>query len=84
MSSTELTAVVASFVHGLPWDGGKGALEESVVDYITLVVFAFDDPVAGKELAFTNIGEDGGWFAALFCLYKKWSAGPKCFQFQFS
>jgi len=80
----ELTAVVASFVHGLPGDGGEGALEKGVVDYIALVVFAFDDPVAGKDLALTSIGKDDGWLTALFCLYENWSASPKGFQFQFS
>lgn len=83
-ASTESTAVAAPFVHGLPWDRSEGALEEGIVYYIALVVFAFDDPVAGQDFALTNIGEDDGWLSALFCFYEKRSAGPKCFQFQFS
>jgi hypothetical protein len=76
-----LTAVVASFVRGLPGDGGEGALEEGIVDDVALVVFAFDDPVAGVHLALTGIGEDEGWTFALPGFYQKRSAGPEGFQF---
>ena len=83
MSNTQLTAVVASFGHRLPWDGGKCALEESVIDDIALVIFTFDDPVTGKDLAFADIGEDDGWLAALCCSNEKGPAGPIGSQVRF-
>jgi hypothetical protein len=46
-----LAAVVAAFARGLPGDRGKSALEEGVVDDVTLVIFSFDDPVAGIGFA---------------------------------
>jgi hypothetical protein len=78
--AVRLTAVVASFVCGLPGDGGEGALEKGVIHYVALVVFALDDPVAGKDFALTCIREDDGCVSALFCFYKKGSAGPKGLQ----
>jgi hypothetical protein len=42
-----LAAVVAAFVGWFPSDGSEGALEEGVVNYVALVIFALDDPVAG-------------------------------------
>lgn len=77
----KLAAVVASFVRGLPGDGCKGALEESVVHYVALVVFTFDDPVAGKDFALAGIGEDDGGMRALCRSYQKGSAGTEGFQF---
>jgi hypothetical protein len=82
--NTELTAVVAPFVRGFPGDRREGALEERVIHYVALVVFAFNDPVARKHFALTGVGEDEGCMPALCCFYQKRSAGPKGFQFQFS
>ena len=72
-----LAAVVAAFARRLPGDGGKSALEEGVVDDVTLVVFAFDDPVAGIGFALAGVSEDEGGVEALSRIYKKWSAGAK-------
>lgn len=80
VGSTGLTAVVASFVCGLPGDGGEGALEKGVIHNVAFVVFALDDPVAGEDFALTYIGEDDGCVLALFCFYQKRSAGPKGLQ----
>jgi hypothetical protein len=76
-----LTAVVSSFVRGRPGDGGEGALEEGVVDDIALVVFAFDDPVAGEGFTMSGVGEDGGGLGTLRGIYKKRSAGAKSVHF---
>ena len=46
-----LAAVVAAFVGRLPGDRGEGALEERVVYDVALVIFTFDDPVAGIGFA---------------------------------
>jgi hypothetical protein len=72
-----LAAVVAAFAGRLPGDGGKGALEEGVVDDVTLVVFAFDDPVAGIGFALAGVGEDEGGVEALGRIYEKRSAGTE-------
>jgi hypothetical protein len=76
-----LTAVLSTFVWGLPGDGGEGALEEGVVDDVTLVVFAFDDPVAGEGFTMAGVGEDGRGLSALRGVYEKRSAGPKGVHF---
>ena len=68
---------MSSFVEGLPRDGGEGALEEGVVDDVALVVFAFDDPVAGIGFAMAKVGKDGGGLSALCSVYEKGSAGMK-------
>ena len=75
--NAELAAVVSAFAGWLPWDGSKGALEEGVVDDVALVVFAFDDPVAGISLALTGVGEDEGGVEALGGTDEKRSAGAK-------
>jgi len=75
--SGRLAAVVAAFAGGLPGDRGKGALEESVVDDIALVIFAFDDPVAGIGFALPGVGEDEGGVEALRGVDEKRSAGAK-------
>ena len=77
----ELTAVLSLFVGGLPGDGGEGALEEGVVDDVALVVFAFDDPVAGMCFAMAGVGEDGSGLSALRGVYEKRSAGAKGVHF---
>ena len=64
-----LAAVVTAFVGGLPGDGGKGALKEGVIDDVALVIFAFDDPVAGVGFALSGVGEDHGGVLALCCVY---------------
>ena len=58
----------------------EGALKERVINYIALVVFSFDDPVAGKDLALADIGEEDGSVLTLSCFYEKGSAGPKGLQ----
>ena len=68
---------MTAFVGGLPWDGGKGALEEGVVDDVALVVLAFNDPVAGKGFALSGVGEDDGGLEALRGVYQKGPAGAK-------
>jgi hypothetical protein len=72
-----LAAVVAAFLGGLPGNGGKGALEKSVVDDIALVIFAFDDPVAGVGFALSGVGEDRGGVEALRGVDEKRSARAK-------
>jgi hypothetical protein len=72
-----LAAVVAAFGLGLPGDGREGALEEGVVDDVALVVFAFDDPVAGEGFALAGVGEDNGRVAALGGVDEERSAGAK-------
>jgi hypothetical protein len=47
----DLAAVVAAFVRRLPGNWGEGALEEGVVYDVSLVIFTFDDPVAGIGFA---------------------------------
>jgi hypothetical protein len=64
----------------IPWDGDEGALEEGVVDDITLVIFALDDPVAGKDFALADVGEEEGGVFALSCLYEEGSAGSERVQ----
>jgi hypothetical protein len=76
----ELRAVVAAFVGWIPWDGNEGALEEGVIDNVALVIFAFDDPVAGKDFALASVGEDEGGIGALPCVYEKGSTGAKGVQ----
>ena len=80
MDDQELCAVVATFVGWIPWDRSEGALEEGVIDDVALVIFALDDPVAGKDFALTGVGEDEGGICALFSVYQKGSAGPKAVQ----
>jgi hypothetical protein len=72
---------LSTFVCGLPGDGGEGALEKGVVDDITLVVFAFNDPVAGKGFTMAGVGEEGRWLSALRGVYEKRSSGPKGVHF---
>src|SRR6267154_2615316 len=69
-----LTAVVAALAGGLPGDRGKGALEEGVVDDVALVIFSFDDPVAGIGFALSGVGEDEGGVEALDGVDEKWPA----------
>ena len=64
-----LASVVTPFFGGLPGDGGKGALEEGVIHDVALVIFAFDDPVAGIGFALSGICEDDGGVLALCCVY---------------
>lgn len=80
LDDQELCTVVAPLVGWLPWDGNEGALEEGVIDDVALVIFALDDPVAGKDFALTGVGEDEGGICALFSVYQKGSAGPKAVQ----
>jgi hypothetical protein len=68
---------VAAFAGRLPWDRGKGALEEAVVDDVALAVFTFDDPVAGIGFALAGVGEDQGGVEALGGVYEKRSAGAE-------
>jgi len=72
-----LAAVVAAFAGRLPWDRGKGALKEGVVDDVAFAVFALDDPVAGKGFALSGISEDYGGVEALGGVYEKRSAGAE-------
>jgi len=76
--SGRLAAVVAAVARGLPGDRGKGALEESVVDDVALVIFSFDDPVAGVGFALPGVGEDDGGAEALCGVDEKRSTGAKC------
>ena len=80
LGDQRLCTVVASLVGWFPWDGSEGALEESVIDDVALVIFALDDPVAGKDFALTGVGEDEGGICALFSVYQKRSAGPEGVQ----
>ena len=75
--SGTLAPVMAAFARGRPWDRGEGALEEGVVDDVALVVFPFDDPVAGIGFALSGVGKDGGGVDALGGVDKKRSAGAK-------
>jgi hypothetical protein len=56
-------------------------LKEGVVDDVALVIFAFDDPVAGVGFAMAGVGKDGGGLRALRGVYEKRSAGPKGVHF---
>ena len=64
-----LASVVTPFFGGLPGDGGKGSLEEGVIHDVALVIFAFDDPVAGVSFALSGVCEDDGGVLALRCVY---------------
>ena len=75
--SGRLAAVVAAFAGGLPGDRGKGALEEGVVDDVALVIFSFDDPVAGIGFALSGVGENEGGAKALRGVDEKGPAGAK-------
>ena len=77
VGSGRLAAVVAAFARGLPGDRGKGALEEGVVDDVALVIFAFDDPVAGIGFALSGVCEDGCGVEALRGVDEKGPAGAK-------
>ena len=70
-------AVVTAFIGWFPWDRGEGALEEGVVDDVTLVVFAFDDPVAGVGFALAGVGVDQSGVETLCGVDEKGSAGSK-------
>ena len=72
-----LTAVLSTFVWGLPGDGGEGALEEGVVDDVTLAVFAFDDPVSGIGFALAGVGKDKGRVEALGGVHQERAAGAE-------
>ena len=72
-----LAAVVAAFSGWLPGDRGKGVLEEGVVDDVMLVIFSFDDPVAGIGFALSGVGEDDGGGEALRGVDEKGPAGAK-------
>ena len=76
----ELCTVVASFIGWIPCNGNEGALEEGIVDDVALVIFAFDDPVAGKDFALTGISKDEGGIFALLCVYQKGPAGTEGVQ----
>ena len=80
LDDQELCTVVAPLVGWLPWDGNEGALEEGVIDDVTLVIFALDDPVAGKDFALTGISKDEGGIFALLCVYQKGPAGTEGVQ----
>jgi hypothetical protein len=82
--SGRLAAVVAAIARGLPGDRGKGALEEGVVDDVALVIFSFDDPVAGVGFALPGVGEDEGGVEALCGVDEKWPAGAKGIHEAFS
>ena len=58
-------------------DRYKRALEESVVHYILLATFAFDDPVSNTNLTLSEIGNDPGIVGTLPRLYQEWSACAK-------
>ena len=68
---------MAAIVGRIPGDRGKGALEEGVVDDVALVVFSFDDPVAGIGFALSGVGEDEGGVEALGGVDEKGPAGTK-------
>jgi hypothetical protein len=76
----DLRAVMSSFFGGLPRNGSKGSLEEGVVDYVSLIVFALNDPITGKNFAFSGFGEDGSGASALLGFYEERSASPKGLQ----
>jgi hypothetical protein len=56
-------------------------LEEGVVNNVALVVFAFDDPVAGMGVTMAGVGEDGSGLSALGGVYEKRSASAKGVHF---
>jgi hypothetical protein len=58
-------------------DRYKRALEESVVHYILLAIFAFNDPVSNTNLTLSEIGNDPGIVGTLPRLYQEWSACAK-------
>jgi hypothetical protein len=68
---------MTTFAGGRPGDRSEGALEEGVVDDVALVVFTFDDPVAGIGLALSGVGEDGSRLGALRGVNEKRSASAK-------
>ena len=68
---------MAAFTRGFPGDWSEGALEEAVVDDVALVVFAFDDPVAGIGFALAGVGEDEGGVEALGSVYQKGSTSTE-------
>jgi hypothetical protein len=75
---------VAAFGGRLPGDGSKGALEEGVVDDVTLVIFAFDDPVAWVGFALSGVSEDEGGVEALGGVDEKRSAGAEAVHLRLS
>ena len=68
---------MAAFAGRLPGDRGKGALEKAVVHDVTLVIFPFNDPVAGIGSALSRIGKDYCGLKALGRVDEKGSAGAK-------
>jgi len=74
-------AVMASFFVLFPWiglEGGKGALEECVVDYVGFAVLAFYNPVAFGNVAESDVGGDGFGLFALGGVYEKRSKCTEC------
>ena len=68
---------MAAFTRGFPGDWSEGALEEAVVDDVALVVFAFDDPIAGIGFTLAGISKNEGGVEALGGVYQKGSAGAE-------
>jgi hypothetical protein len=68
---------VTAFAGGLPGDWGKGALEEGVVNDVSLAIFTFDDPVAWVGFSLAGVSEDNGGVDALRGVDQKGPAGPK-------
>ena len=58
--------------------GGKGTLEECVIDNISFTVLAANDPIATVDMAETSVGCNGGRMGILRCVNKQRSSGAKC------
>jgi hypothetical protein len=52
-------------------------LKESVIYDVALVVFAFDDPVAGENFTLADIRKENGGVSALPCFYEERSTRAK-------
>jgi hypothetical protein len=62
--------MVFFFLKRLPGDRCKSALKKGVPYNILLVIFAFDDPITGMNLALSRIGNERGRLFTLGRLYQ--------------
>ena len=64
-----LASVVAPFGHGFATHWSERSLKECVVYNVALVIFAFDDPVAGECFTLADTRKENGGVTALPCFY---------------
>jgi hypothetical protein len=54
-------------------NGNKSALEEGVINYVTLATFAANDPIPAFYVDETKVGSDRLRLSTLQCVHHHWS-----------